>query len=234
MIVLITPTGGRPKQFTNCKKWMQSQTYRGDVLWLIVDDCVPTTSFVEEGFKKNWTIKNINPTPVWRIGMNTQGRNLLAAIKVVKMIPSFLIGGIFIIEDDDYYTPEYLSCVTGSLKGFDLSGTKNTVYYNIPEKKYFVHNNNNHASLFQLGFSTNVLSEFEKACRSKWVDVVFCGLVKNKNLFSVDKEIAVGIKGMSGRCGIGSGHRPNGRYSIDLDLRVLKTLINSDYKQYYE
>ena len=76
MIALITPTGSRADQFKLCTMFMERQTYKGEVTWIIVDDAYPsTTDRVDKGFKDNWTIIKVYPTPIWQ-GQNTQSRNM--------------------------------------------------------------------------------------------------------------------------------------------------------------
>lgn len=242
MIVLITPTGGRPHQFKLCMEWMKRQTYTGRVLWIVIDDCVPkTTNSLKQNFRENWTIVKKYPRPAWQIGGNTQGRNLRSAVTVLKALPKGWIEGIFIIEDDDYYKPTYLEEMLKQLNGFDIAGQSNSIYYNIRTKVYRVHKNGEsitkHASLFETCFSIKLLSLFEEATYQKWVDVVFWKTAKEKgvltNLFT-NLKLAIGIKGMSGRNGIGIGHKlGNGFTGIkDADLSKLKEFVGEDYKYY--
>lgn len=82
---------------------MKEQTYTGTVIWMIVDDGDPvTTDFITDDFREGWTIQKIYPKPVWQKGQNTQGRNLAAGIREIKKLDPELI---FIVEDDDYYSP---------------------------------------------------------------------------------------------------------------------------------
>jgi hypothetical protein len=133
MIVLITPTGGRPDQISICSHLMHKQTYQGKVVWIIVDDCIPqTTDFINVDFRENWTIIKIYPIPSWSSGQNTQARNILVGINtLLASYPKEEIEAIFIIEDDDYYKPVYLQRMTEQLKGFDIAGEINTIYYNV-------------------------------------------------------------------------------------------------------
>lgn len=233
MIVLITPTGGRPEQFANCVKWMKNQTYEKSVFWIIVDDCVPTTTtFDRWSLGCYWNVYHMYPTPAWKVGMNTQGRNLKQALQLVKQLPVAEVKGIFIIEDDDYYSPDYLQVMTEKLEGFDAAGTVKTMYYNIPRKCYYRNNNVNHSSLFQIAFKPNVIDILEDSCEDKFIDIKFCHNLKNLNLFASEKDLSVGIKGLPGRAGIGIGHRTNASYLPDPDLEQLKHLLGEDYKHY--
>ncbi|MFA5935011.1 MAG: hypothetical protein WC827_03950 [Candidatus Paceibacterota bacterium] len=232
MIVLITPTGGRPKQFELCCTWMRKQTYTGKVLWIVVDDCFPFTIENIGDFPKNWTIIKKYPYPYWKPGDNTQGRNLKVGIDIVKKFPKEQIEeGIFIIEDDDYYSAEYLEKMVEKLKGFDVAGELYTVYYHTKSKKYNISKNNEHSSLFQTAFSFDMIPEFEKCYGEKFIDIKFFRYAKNINLFS-QENLAIGMKGLPGRVGIGAGHRETMYRNPDRNLEKLKELIGNDYLYY--
>lgn len=231
MIILITPTGGRQKQFDLCCQWMRSQTYKGKVLWIVVDDCVPVTTDVIEGFSDNWVILRKRPVISWKQGDNTQGRNLKIGIDLVKAFPQDQIEGIFIIEDDDYYTTVYLEKMMEKLKGCNLAGEIFTIYYHTRIKKWQGCENRTHSSLFQIAFTPVAIPYFEKCYDEKYMDIKFCKIVPNINLFS-QENLAIGMKGMVGRQGIGVGHRETGYKNDDKDLGKLKSLLGEDYKYY--
>ena len=228
MIVLITPTGGRKKQFKLCQQWMRNQTYKGDVTWIIVDDVIPKTSISKK--ISNWNIIEINPKPAWKGGMNTQSRNLKAGIDILKDIKD--IEAVFIIEDDDYYSPNYLVEMLKRLKGFDAAGEINTVYYHIPAKRYLECHNRRHSSLFQTVFTMQGVSVFKNSLNTKFIDVEFWRNIKSKNLF-YEGNLSVGIKGLQGRPGIGIGHKEHRLREADINGEMLKELIGEDIK-YYE
>jgi hypothetical protein len=234
-IVLITPTGGRPIQFKFCQQFMKNQTYAGEVIWIIVDDCFPvTTNIVNEDFRENWTIVKVYPKPPWKQGLNTQGRNIAAGINAM---PKFRdIKAIFIIEDDDYYKPIYLERMMLRFPGFQAIGEKNTVYYNVFFGGYVVNDNTRHASLFQTAFPLSSLPIFQQCLKEKFIDFVFFSMLSNINLFN-EGNLAIGIKGMPGRYGIGAGHSPamfNRTDRKDPNFNYLRTQIGEeDAKLYY-
>lgn len=234
-IALITPTGGRPEQFKKCVQWMKNQTYTGRVFWIIVDDCEPTTTGVDTSeFKDNWLIIKKFPKPVWRNGDNTQARNLKAGISFIKQLQVFLIDidAIFIIEDDDYYKPQYLTEMVKRLQNYSVAGETQTVYYNIPAQGGHRHKNDRHSSLFQTAFTPNMIPVFEKSCASKFIDIDFFKNATNVNLFE-GFDLSVGIKGQAGRAGIGYGHGNGQKYPRDIQFKWLTELIGEDIKYYY-
>jgi len=233
MIILITPTGARPRQIELCAQFMKNQDYKGVVLWIIIDDAVlRTTDFIKDDFKKEWIIKKIYPVPSWRIGQNTQGRNIAAGINFIKDYKD--IEAIFIIEDDDYYTPSYLTKMVKKLEGYDIAGEMFTFYYNIIIRRYTVCRNT-WSSLFQTAFTPAIIPILEKLYGMKFIDMELFKLVNNKNLFK-DEYLAIGIKGQPGRAAVGRAHGRIMSWTADPELKKLRSLIGEDvnyYLKYY-
>jgi hypothetical protein len=232
MIALITPTGSRAFQFNLCVKWMQNQTYKGDVVWIIIDDCYPvTTNKVGENFKDCWTIIKVYPTPIWD-GHNTQARNIEAGLKVLtENYGPADIEGIFIIEDDDYYRPVYLERMMANFGDYSLIGERNTIYYNVYYRKWITNPNTAHASLFQTAFKYEAIPAFRESFYHKFIDCVFWTKVIRRNLF-YENDLAIGIKGLPGRGGIGAGHSKSFSMNSDGNMVYLKSKIGEDAKQY--
>jgi hypothetical protein len=232
MIALITPTGGRQKQIELCYKWMRRQTYAGDVVWLIVDDCKPrTTDFIAEWDK--WTVIHIQPHPLWEVGQNTQARNLQVALKVLQEKYSLTdIEAIFIIEDDDYYKPEYLTKMMEIKEDYDAWGESYTIYYNVKYRTHVTNENTWHPSLFQMAFKPSVIPIFESCYGDKFIDYVFFYKLVNKKVFNAG-NLSIGIKGMDGRGGIGAGHERLKNMKTDHGLIYFKKLIGEDVELYF-
>ena len=226
MIALITPTGNRPKQIELCNRWMNNQDYTGEVLWIIVDDCNPKTTDLIT--RDNWTIKKIYPEPVWKEGQNTQGRNIATGIEEVK---KHKVDSIFIIEDDDYYKPHYLTAMTELIQGYDIAGERNTIYYNVKIKRWIENQNDTWSSLFQTAFTPKVIPLFENLYGEKFIDYVLFRMGIKTHLFDVGK-LSIGIKGQPGRQGIGAGHGWIQHMHPDIDGIKLKELIGEDSKYY--
>jgi len=230
MIALITPTGGRPKQTKLCAKFMKHQDYEGEVLWVIIDDVVPVST--DNIARDGWEVIKLFPKPSWNKGQNTQSRNLLVGIEEVK---KYDVEVIFIIEDDDYYCPQYLSMMMEKISGYDVAGQMYTVYYNPVFRGWLQNGNWKHASLFQVAFTSNILPIFELTCQMRrgFIDMNFFRQVLDKkvNLFD-GHDLAVGIKGLPGRTGIGMGHRAEIRMNPDPEFIKLKELIGDDYMYY--
>lgn len=233
MIALITPTGARPDQIRLCAEFMKKQTFTGDVLWILIDDADPeTTHVINDNFRKGWTIERYFPYPKWKLGTNTQARNLTVGINAVKDLD---VEAIFIIEDDDYYSPSYLEGMINAIKGYDVAGQLMTIYYDVVVKGWLRNGNRSHLSLFQIAFTKAMIPKFLRAMEmsNKFIDMNFCRLtIDEKRNFFNGKDLAIGIKGMPGRAGIGRGHRMDASYIADADYSVLRDLIGEDYLYY--
>jgi hypothetical protein len=231
MITLITMTGARPGQFDLCQQFMHRQTYTGEVTWIIVDDCIPrTTNKVTKDFRTGWTIIKIYPEPKWLPGMNTQGRNIRAGLDAVAVnCPT--TDAIFIIEDDDYYRAIYLEAMMSRFQNYYAIGEIRTIYYNVKSRQWFVNPNEHHASLFQTAFRMPLFDAMWYSTVVKFIDAQFWATATNTYLFAAD-NLAIGMKGMPGRAGIGAGHKESHNLPHDDDLKYLQKLIGNDTKFY--
>lgn len=238
-VALITPTGGRQKQIELCVQWMKNQTYLGKVLWVLVDDCEPTTTdFIPYDFRENWTVVKHRPKPTWKTGDNTQKRNIREAIEVIEKYEN--IEYVFIIEDDDYYAPEYIETMLEQLKGYEAAGQIKTKHYHTLFNTIYAHSNTKHVSLFKTALNVSQLPVLKEIVTDvsdlEYIDIHFWEKMAGKkvNLFESEKCIALGIKGMNGRKGITS-HKNRVRVTNNNKLQrllQLKQLIGMDYLKY--
>jgi glycosyltransferase involved in cell wall biosynthesis len=236
MIALITPTGARPQQIQLCVEWMKRQIYKGEVLWVVVDDAVPiTTDFIQDDFKQNWKVVRCYPRPKWEQGQNTQKRNLLAAVNELEKHDG--VDYVFIIEDDDYYTPEYLDKMVRYLKGYDAVGQTKSTYFNVVTGKVKKHSNTRHSSLFQTAIHINKLRTFKdilSSDASTFIDIHLWGALQGSKVHLFNSvDLSIGMKGLPGRDGIGIGHRVKGvSFKYPMKKKALMDLIGIDYEKY--
>ena len=199
MLTLLTATGARPEAWAICEQLMARQTYAGPVRWIIVDDgpVAQPVTFQRAG----WTLEVVRPQPYWEAGQNTQARNLAAGLEWIDADES-----VAIIEDDDWYGPGYLADVAKWLGHRPLAGECRARYYNMATGKGRQLNNERHASLC----STAVRGEGLRALRQAvakadtFIDMTLWRLCPGR-LYRT--RHVVGIKGVPGRGGIGTGHR---------------------------
>lgn len=207
-ITLITPTGARQEAFARCEYYMQQQTYKGDIHWIVIDDSEPKTAMT---IPKNSNIRQEyirGPIP-WTPHINTQRPNMHEALLHVKRDTE----AIFVIEDDDYYAPDYLEILLFLLQKFQAVGEANNKYYAIKSRSYKEWKNIGHASLCSTGLRGELYQVLYDATNSGelFIDMSFwrkCFERGIKNALIIGLNIGVGIKQMPGRHGIGAGHDP--------------------------
>lgn len=213
-VTLITPTGDRQLAFQRAELYMSRQTYTGPLQWIVVDDGQEPTIITKDQCY-------IRHQPVGDKAKSLC-RNIESALFYV------VFDKILIIEDDDYYYPEYIERMVQRLEKFDLAGEGIARYYNVVHRKYNINGNRKHASLAQTAFSSKIIEAAYVSCQRRTSAFVDCRLWdKNvrKNVFC-DQIFCIGIKGLPGRKGIGSGHRPHGpRYKFDPEMKMLRQWI---------
>ena len=215
-ITLITPTGDRHAAFMLCEKYMERQTYAGELQWIVVDDGYEQTHVTLD---QDYIRRNPGEP-------KSLGNNLLAALQYVYF------DKILVIEDDDWYSPNYVQYMDLLLNSYNMVGEGRSIYYNITNRKWRHLGNSRHASLCQTGFKSDCLDRFARilSTKEKFYDIHLWRLSGSKHLF-FDKFLCVGMKGLPGRSGIGMGHRDfNGIY--DQNWEKLRELIGQDVEVY--
>lgn len=225
MLTLLTATGMRPEAWALCQKFMHRQTYTGPVRWVIVDDGEQAQAVKFK--KRGWTLEVIRPEPFWQPGANTHGRNLLAGLSVIGADER-----IVFIEDDDWYSSDWLQVVDKALGKAELVGEGFARYYNVVQRKYRMHENSQHASLCSTAIRGNALNTLRSVCRPgiEFIDMLLWQAHGDRHVFK--GESVVGIKGLPGRAGIGIGHRSDFFGDIDLTGEVLESWIGADADLY--
>lgn len=231
-ITIVTPTGHRPAVIQLLKKYIEAQTYKDEITWVIVNDGVPDDVPFNE--VQGVELISIAATTTWHSGYNTQRLNWMDALKVIPKDTS----AIFCMEDDDYYSPEYLETYVKLLDTFSLVGEGNNKYYYVPGKCFKEMNNYVHTSLSSLAFRSGMLSTFLEALHSGEVffDTVLWDLVRKQRISSLlftNHNLSIGIKGLPGRPGIGVGHTPE-KYESDPFFTKLDEWCKESANNYME
>ena len=221
-ITLITPTGGRPEAFALCEQYVGRRKTDLSIQWIIVNDYDDAPHLMATDI--------VRPDPKWKIGDKTLGRNIKAAAPMIKS------DIVLFIEDDDWYSPDYIQHYYEKLQTVDLYGQGAAKYYNVATCQYMIHTNKQHASLCQTGIRTdkliNNLHCFDGAY--PFHDLALWKIEATKQIDPVS-NLCIGIKGMGGRAGLGMGHRNDLSLSRDKNYDVLKRWIGDDadnYKQF--
>lgn len=239
-MIVITNTGGRPDAFALCATYMRRQTYAGRVTWVIAHDLddVPEPA----DMPANWTVRMVRAPWTWAPGMNTQAALLSLALDEAVKARENEAEPIAIVEDDDWYAPGWLAAIHQAMRpGVDIFGERHALYYNVRTLTWRCMGNRQHASLCNTAIAWRGVDALQRelavrlrprAQRSLFIDL---DLWRNPLLqrVLVDSRHVVGIKGMPGRGGIGSGHsaRANG-YAYDPMMAKLRELIGEDAEGY--
>lgn len=223
LITVITPTGDRPEAFALCEKWMSQQTYTGKIQWIVVDDGVTPTP-VTMGQKY------IRERPIEK---HSLCRNLRAAIPHVEG------ECIFVVEDDDYYAPHYLSTMVGRLQRADLAGEFGAKYYYLKHQSFrHNHQSEHHASLCRTGMTRKVLSTLRQCAEGSHPSVdlrlwrAWRGSTFSWRDAAGTQSLCVGIKGVEGRQS--RGWKPSRNAVHDAGLATLTKWVGDEAAEIYQ
>ncbi|MCC7422015.1 MAG: glycosyltransferase family 2 protein [Planctomycetaceae bacterium] len=228
----MTPTHDRPVAFALCERYMARQTYDGPVRWIVVDDgtesveChhgqehirLPSIESPRESFRANWRagLGEVDPT-----------------------------GITLFIEDDDWYSPEYIDRMVELLAEATIAGESRARFYNVRRRMWLVHPNRSHASLCQTGIRgeemhDRVLHILKHDRRIESLDGRLwkrASVPERAKLLRPASTMLVGIKGMPGRSGLGVGHASETQlasegYAKDPSLDKLREWVGDDASNY--
>lgn len=233
LVSILTCTGFRPEVLAWCEQMIKRQTFKGEIQWIVVDDSIPldaTPSVTKQG---NIT-KEVYPSiKQWREGINTQRYNMEVAFRHIKG------DYIFVIEDDDWYRPDYIETMMYFLRRFDLVGQANSRYYCLKERLYKHWNNRMQCSLAETAMTKKQLPLLEEAINSGelFMDISLWRNARSKkvNLLAFDHVgLVTGMKQLPGRFGIGSGHRDTSEgYTRDPFFKQLKEWVGEEDAKVY-
>lgn len=207
----LTASGGRPEALALCCHYMCRQTRRPEV-WYVVDDVGDVGETIDhylDEFGSEWladAVQVIRAPHTWA-GQHTLIPNLLVGLGAVfdELGPDVELA---IIEDDDWYSPEYLAQWEGVERG--LRGEGCSRYFNVRTGRSKSLRNRKHCSMMSTVFvGPEVLRWFGQVLRSANDPFVDVRLWHNWSGRKTVRDAAhcVGIKGLPGRGGIGVGHR---------------------------
>lgn len=221
MISLITPTSDRPEAFRICEYLMsrQSEPYE----WIVADDGKEAVTCTQEQI-------HIHQSPEEDPISSFLG-NLLTGLREASG------DYIFFIEDDDWYSPEYIHQYMMELREsqVDIFGDGFARYYHLPTQTFKQISNTTHASLCQTVITRKVvpwLIDFLESCgQTKFVDLhLWRRAPFSKKVFRPHYPRSVGIKGLTGKAGLGMGHKTQSRQ--DKNFEQLRQWIGDDVELY--
>lgn len=231
-LTLLTPTGDRPLAFSLCYRYITAQTVKLPIQWVIADDGLNHLDLSQYTFPSNIEVCHLKRGSIRDKAKSITG-NVSSGLFQVKY------NKVAIIEDDDYYRPDYLETLLFRLENVELVGEGNSRYYNIECNKFRINSNLEHASLFQTALRSSSLEHLWVSCLKRDSAFIDCRLWNKtsirKRIF-VDKITSIGIKGLPGRPGIGAGHRPSKfshSFQKDKDWKTLKNWIGEEATKVY-
>jgi glycosyltransferase involved in cell wall biosynthesis len=217
-VTLVTPTADQPTGIALCERWMVAQTAWDRVAqWLVVDDGQqPTPLTMDQRYVRREREADCTPE-------RSLCANLMAALPLVET------EYVAIIEHDDFYFPDYLATLMAHLAqdGVLIAGDDEQRYYNVATRQWQLYDNWRGGSLYQTGLRRETLPKLREAAEvcfaDNWrgVDARLWGLVPAQSSRTYRAHMAVGIKGLPGRPGIGIGHRPDETWNDDPGLTKL-------------
>lgn len=140
---------------------------------------------------------------------------------------------IALMEDDDYYAPDYLETMVREWDAYgrpDIFGTNYTIYYHLKLKKYFTMNHPDRASAMNTLIKPNLKINWP-ADNEPYTDMALWGQLKGMTI-RPPRVISVGMKHNVGLCG---GHNHNDRlhrYKFDDDGFLASTLDKKSFEFY--
>ena len=225
MITLITPTGDRPLAFALCQLWIKNQILKPDQ-WIVIDDGeIPLEPLVPMEYVRR------SPTPG---SGSTLIQNLSVAVPLIKG------DKVFIIEDDEYYAPDYVLRLSEYLNAREVVGICRSKYYHLPSGKFLRIGNVTHASLAQTSFRSTFLPSFISQLKGDtYLDMRLwrVAMSGSRGFLFEDraKSLYCGIKGLPGRAGIGAGHREGLYRAQDSAHRPqLREWVPVDFSYYFD
>lgn len=232
-VTTITCTGDRPAAFATCEHYLKRQTVAPFQMLVLDDGEVPVTPTIGEDYH------------YWP---EMRGRGSMVK-KVRRALTENLVKGdlIVFVEDDDYYSPDYMAWMIEGLKQFAIYGEGRALYYNVHHRWWFEHTNMKHASLCATGITKQLFPWLLKQCQVSdepfldvrlWNNAPGAAHVVDPYMHPSRRRRSVGIKAMPGRTGYGGGHRGRDRSAVaDPQLAKLRSLIGAEaelYAKFYE
>jgi len=222
-VALFTPTRGRPRSFALVEHCIKKQTYKGDYIWVVVNDG-------DEGYNykcgQEVICRRRRPRELHSLCSNT--------LKFFEEMED-QVDAVVVLEDDDWYSPTYLESLVEALEKEPLVGFAPERYWNLKYQGYREFRNRGHCSFGASAF-TKELFEVVRVLAHVGKPILDLPLWRSwsggKKI--LDNEVKgeewqmqhVGLKATPGTLGIASGHKTPG--VLDEDHGILRNWIGKD------
>lgn len=227
-VTVITPTGDRFAAFNRCIQWVLTQTVMPSQ-WIIVDDgTIPLTDAMQLPKWATYVRRERKPTDP----PHTLSSNLLSAIDHIEN------DKILIMEDDDWYAPNYIEFMLPYFDQADMIATNRITYYHLLGRVWKQGKPAKHSALAQTGFTQKAIPQLKRVCEMDNWEIREKGLVDRywwhsfegtQLLIQEPPLLHAGFKGLFGRKGLAEGHEHTSwGYKKDDDYTFLKSIIGDD------
>lgn len=225
---VITPTGDRPIMLRILRKCLEAQSVKPD--WIVVDDGISDSSPIVKGYPK---------LTYYRRQPNTSGINSIKE----QMLEVFSRGvgyeNIVIMEDDDWYSSDYIESMIDGLKHNKLVGIRPYMYYSVKTNSYMIRGQTKSMSIWATtAFKSDIIPDIIdiiKETKDHSIDINVWNKLGAKYgyVFEKDHMMHVGIKNAPGRSGTTGTHSKHSLGASDPDGSFLKKIVGEDYYRSY-
>jgi len=195
-ITVITTTGDRPLAFGLMRDyWIKNQTVKPDQ-WIIVDDGkTPLKTDLLPEFAEYIRRDPSNDTVGYTIGLNFS-----VGLQRVKH------DNVLIMEDDDWYSNQYIVFMEYLLEKSELAGLWGTNYYHVKVPGWREMGRNTHAALSMTAFKKSLIPQIIKSIPGD-ISIDLRIWENNKGLLveGRNRKLQLSLKGMPGRENAGVG-----------------------------
>jgi hypothetical protein len=154
-ISVITCTGDRPEAFRLCQKWVARQTIDYHQ-WIVVDDGKEALREIPMNCTYIRRVPQKDDPP------HTLCLNMREAFNHVKHEK------VIIIEDDDWYSSNYMYIMSSLLDNYHMVGVGSLVFYHVQLPGYSVRKTSRQPALYQTAFRSEVIPFVQHVCQNSY------------------------------------------------------------------
>ncbi len=165
--VLIPTRGNRPEFFENCLRMVRNQTVKPDRVEVVIDTATSSDCDITWRYKLGYE------------RLRNKGFDI-----------------IFLMEDDDYYAPDYIETMLsawGDAGKPDIFGTDYTIYYHIKLYKWLTMHHQVRSSAMSTMIVPDLKLDWNIVDNDPYTDLYLWRMVKGRT-FKPEKHICIGIK----------------------------------------
>ncbi len=243
MLALITPTRGRPVALNLCRHYVHRMAERcpEPITWIVVEGEEREAGGMKAHFgsiplSQGRALETVHiRVPSKGIyGHQSLACNVQTGLREARELGLRFVA---VIEDDDWYAPDYASWVLRALADYPLVGEGRSLYYNVHSGCWRLCQNMGHASLCSTAWDDtalpNVVDQAINRCLNNegFLDLLIWGHRGGWVAPPAPRRV-VGLKGLPGIKGIGVGHQSGNLPCADADGSFLRVIIGEDSEVY--